>query len=182
MFPSQTSGVHHFGWDFLYTDVFFFCIPQLCLWGSPFWVRFFAYVTVFNPNQWGSHIPSSWMVHARCVFCCWHSPVWDMNVRIFWGCTMDRKCAQIRPRFILSCEKSLGGMESEAMLTPREKSPLPEKFSPEEDQTHDTASSRTASPTHCQPAIPAPVADWTVSWHWAKQSYNIRHLIQQGSH
>ena len=42
------------------------------------------------------------------------------------------------------------------MLTPREKSPLPEKFSPEEDQTHNAASSRTASPTHCKRAIPAP--------------------------
>ena len=43
--------------------------------------------------------------------------------------------------------KSFGGMESEPMLTPTEKSPLPEKkFSSEEDRTHDAASSRTASP------------------------------------
>ena len=34
------------------------------------------------------------------------------------------------------------------MLTPRDKSSLPEKFSPEEDGTHDAASSRTASPAH----------------------------------
>ena len=40
------------------------------------------------------------------------------------------------------------------MLTPREKSPQPEKFSSEEDRTHDAASSRTASPTHYQQAIP----------------------------
>ena len=33
------------------------------------------------------------------------------------------------------------------MLSPREKSPLPEKFSSEEDRTHIAASSRTASPT-----------------------------------
>ena len=46
--------------------------------------------------------------------------------------------------------KSFGGMEPEPMLTPREKSPLPEKFSPEEDQTHNAASSRTVSPTHYQ--------------------------------
>ena len=43
-----------------------------------------------------------------------------------------------------------GGMESEAMLTPREKSPLPDKFSSEEDQTQNTASSGTESPTHYQ--------------------------------
>ena len=39
-------------------------------------------------------------------------------------------CAQTRPWFILSSERGLfGGMESEPMLTPREKSPLREKFS-----------------------------------------------------
>ena len=47
-------------------------------------------------------------------------------------------------------------MESESMLTPRDKSPLPEKFSLEEDQTHNAASSRTVSPTHYQQAVPAP--------------------------
>ena len=48
------------------------------------------------------------------------------------------KCmyAQTRPRFILSSEGVLGGMEFEPMLTPREKSPLP-KMSPEEDRTRD---------------------------------------------
>ena len=39
------------------------------------------------------------------------------------------------------------------MLTPRENPPLPEKFSSEEDQTHNAASSRTASPTLYQGAI-----------------------------
>ena len=52
--------------------------------------------------------------------------------------------------------KSFGGMESEPMLTSREKSPLPEKFSPEEDRNHNAASSRTARPTHYQRTIPAP--------------------------
>ena len=46
-------------------------------------------------------------------------------------------------------------MESEPMLTPREKSPLSEKFS-SEDWTHSTGSNRTASPTHYQWTIPAP--------------------------
>ena len=46
-------------------------------------------------------------------------------------------------------------MELEPMLTPREKSPLPEKFSSEKDRTHEAASSRTTSPTHFQRAIPA---------------------------
>ena len=43
------------------------------------------------------------------------------------------------------------------MLTPREKSPLLKKFSPEEDRTYNAASIRTVSLTHYQPASPAPV-------------------------
>ena len=39
---------------------------------------------------------------------------------------MKCTCAQTRPRFILSSEGVFGGMEFEPMLTPREKSPLPE--------------------------------------------------------
>ena len=42
------------------------------------------------------------------------------------------------------------------MLTPREKSLLLEKFSPEEDQARDAASSRTLSPTHYQQITPCP--------------------------
>ena len=48
-------------------------------------------------------------------------------------------------------------MESEPMLTPKEKSPLSEKLSSEEDRTHDALSSRTSSPTHYQRGIPAPI-------------------------
>ena len=61
------------------------------------------------------------------------------------------------------------------MLTAREKSPLPEKFSLGEYRTHDAASSRTASPTHYQRAVPAPTlcecclnmgtAIITLTWH-----------------
>ena len=50
-----------------------------------------------------------------------------MNVRAFWVRAMECMCAQARRRFILSSERVLGGMELEPMLTPREKSPLPEK-------------------------------------------------------
>ena len=39
---------------------------------------------------------------------------------------MKRMCAQTRPLFVLSSERVFGGMEFEPMLTPREKSPLPE--------------------------------------------------------
>ena len=64
------------------------------------------------------------------------------------------KCmyAQTRPRFILSSEGVFGGMEFEAMLTPREKSPLP-KMSPEEDRTHDAVDSE---PKHYQLSYSGP--------------------------
>ena len=40
---------------------------------------------------------------------------------------------------LYSHRKSLGGMEASPMLTPMEKSSVPEKFSPGEDGTHDLA-------------------------------------------
>ena len=52
----------------------------------------------------------------------------DMNVRIFWARAMKCMCAQTWPWFILSSERVFGGMEFEPMLTPREKSLLPENF------------------------------------------------------
>ena len=38
------------------------------LMGFTILVRFFSYVTVFYSNHLGSHMLSSWMVHAGCVF------------------------------------------------------------------------------------------------------------------
>ena len=51
-----------------------------------------------------------------------------MNVRIFWVRAMKCMCAQTRPQFILASQRVFWGMEFEPMLTPREKSPLPENF------------------------------------------------------
>ena len=67
------------------------------------------------------------------------------------------KCmyAQTRPRFMLSSEGVLGGMEFEPMLTPREKSPLP-KMSPEEDRTRDAVDSE---PKHYQLSYSGPQKD-----------------------
>ena len=57
---------------------------------------------------------------------------------------------------LYSHPREFGGMESEPMLTPRENPLYLKKISIEEDETRDAASSRTASPTHYQQAIPAP--------------------------
>ena len=65
-------------------------------------------------------------------------------------------------------------MESEIMLTPREQSPVPEKFSSEEGRNQDATSSRTANPTHYQQAIPTP-NNWLKTALLAK----IRFLLQR---
>ena len=65
-----------------------------------------------------------------------------------------QECTDQTSVYTLTSE-SFGGMESEPMLTPREKSPLSKKFTSEESGTHNAASSRTASPAHYQRAIPA---------------------------
>ena len=57
---------------------------------------------------------------------------------------------------LYSHPKEFWGMASEAVFTPMEKSLLSEKFSSEEDGTHDVASRRTESPTHYQRAILTP--------------------------
>ena len=61
---------------------------------------------------------------------------------------------------LYSLPKEFWGNGVRTHVNSRRKSPLPEKFSPEEYRTHDAASSRTASPTHNQRAIPAPLS-WT---------------------
>ena len=81
-----------------------------------------------------------------------------MNVRIFWVRAMKCMYAQTRPRFKLSSEGVLGGMEFEPMLTPREKSPLP-KMCPEEDRTRDAVDSE---PKHYQLSYSGP--SWTFSF------------------
>ena len=78
-----------------------------------------------------------------------------MNVRIFWVCVMKYVCAQTRPRFILSSERVLGEMEFEPMLTPREKSPLPENF-PRGGSNPQRCIAQDSESKHYQWAIPAP--------------------------
>ena len=53
-------------------------------------------------------------------------------------------------RWKCMCAQTLTSVCTLMLKSPREKSPLPEKFSSEEDRTHDAAASRTASPRHYQ--------------------------------
>ena len=93
-----------------------------------------------------------------------------MNVRIFWVRAMKCMYAQTRPRFILSSEGVLGGMEFEPMLTPREKSPLP-KMSPEEDRTRDAVDSE---PKHYQLSYTGPLSTANKEQNWPDQRASLR--------
>ena len=63
MFFRFTADLFHLSWAWWWcshfsllfrkscqTFFFFFCVPQLYLWGSPFWVRFVRMQLVFNPT------------------------------------------------------------------------------------------------------------------------------------
>ena len=59
----------------LFFLLFLLLFSQLHLKGSPFFMRFLSMrLFFFQSNHRGSHIPSSWKVHAGC-FPCQHSPL-----------------------------------------------------------------------------------------------------------
>ena len=86
-------------------------------------------------------------------FCCWHSPVYDMNFRIFWVRVMKCMCAQTRPRFILSSERAFWGMEFEPMLTPKAKSSCSQRTQPWQSVV-------------CLQACSSSCLAWTLTWKW----------------
>ena len=85
-FSIYISGVQHFGWDF--------CV---CDWFGVFLIQ----------PLMKSH---SNFVDGACwvCFCCQHSPIYDINVRIFWVRVMECMCVQTRLWFMLSSERVLG--------------------------------------------------------------------------
>ena len=130
-------------------------IPQLDLWGSPYWVKFVHIWPFFNPTI----EVVTFRLHGWCMLGVFLLPAFTWlgheHQDLMSLCDGMHVCTDLTPVYTF-IRKSFWGMETEPMLTPREKSPLPEKISPEEDRTHNAASSRTASPTHYQRTIPAP--------------------------
>ena len=127
-------------------------------------VRFLRMWPSFFPsNHRGSHIPSSWMMLCWVCFCCRHSPIKDMSVKIFWVRAMECMCSQARPRSILSSEGVLGtGVRTQVKF----KGKIPFIGGSEEVRTRGTVSHRTASPTHYRLSYSGPSANpWTpVTW------------------
>ena len=82
VFPAVSLGFTNLGWD------------VLCMW--PF----------FNPKMKSQSV----FVDGACwvCICCWHSPIYDMNIRNYWGGVMECMCAQTSPWFILPSKRVLG--------------------------------------------------------------------------
>ena len=100
----------------LFVDILLLCSQQYP-WGSAFWWDlyvygrfvlfwfFFVFLFFFSrSNHRVSHILS---LDGACWVCfyCQHSPVQDINVRIFWVCAMECMCALTRPQFKHSFER-----------------------------------------------------------------------------
>ena len=124
---------------------FFFCVPQLYLWGSPLWVRFLRMWLFFNPTiKVVTFRLRGWCVLGVFFVAGIHpSRTWTSGSfeSMRWNACLHRLDLGL-----YSHPKEFWGMEFEPMLTPREKSPLP-KMSPEEDRTRDAVDSE---PKHYQ--------------------------------
>ena len=132
VFPTYTSGVHQFGWDFCVCDPFFF------------------YPTIEV---------DTFRLHGWCMLGVFLLPAFILSRTWTAGsfeCVRWNACVHRLDLGLYSHPKEILGNGVRTILSPWEKSSLPEKFSSEEDQTHDDASSTTASPTRYQWAIPAP--------------------------
>ena len=123
-----------------FTDFFllFFWVPQLYLWGSPYWVRFLHTWPFFHPTI-------EVITFSLCRWCMLGVYVASFHPSKTW------MSGSFKSVWWIACVHRLDHVNSNG------KSSLPEKFSSEEDQTHNAESSRTASPTHLQRAIPAPI-------------------------
>ena len=104
--------------------VFFFF--SVYLWGWPYLGEIFAYVTVFSSNHWGSHIPSSWMVHAWCVFVACIHPSWTWMSGSFEPWQWNA-CVYGLDLFVLSSER-IWGEWSQNLCELQGKNPLWEKM------------------------------------------------------
>ena len=103
--------------------IFFFCVPSYIT-GVHFWWDF-CVCDRFESNHRGNHIPSLWMVRAGCVFVAASHPsrTWMSGSfeSVWWNACVHRLNLSL-----YSHPKEFWGMESEPMLTPRKKSPVPE--------------------------------------------------------
>ena len=128
------------------------CSPAIYLWGSPLGVKFLCMWPYFWSNHIGSHILSSWMVHAGCVFVAsihlsrtWMSGSFE-SMR--WNACVHRLNLSL-----YSHPKQFWGNGVRIHVTSRGKSPLQEKYSSEEDRTHYTTLHNSGPPVSLKVSI-----------------------------
>ena len=127
-FPSYAFGVQHFGWDFCVCD------------------------RLKKSNHWGSHFPSSWMVHAGCAFVADICPSRTWMIKsVRWNTCVHRLDLRL-----YSHPKEFWGNGVRTHINSMGKAfSTGKKISPEEDRTHNV-SNRTQSPTHHQLSYAGP--------------------------
>ena len=90
----------------------------------------FAYVTVFQSNHWGSHILSSWMVHAGCDFVTGIHPSRTRMSGSFESVRWNA-CVYRLDLGLYSHPKEFGGMWSHNPYLLQGKNPLYQENSPQ---------------------------------------------------
>ena len=122
---SSWTSWHNFWMRFFFfVFVLFFAFPSYISGVHHFWVRFLRMWPFFNPTI----KVVTFRLHGWCVLGVFLLPAFTCLAHERQDLLSPCMCAQTRPRFILSSERVFWGMEFEPMLTPREKSPLPENF------------------------------------------------------
>ena len=91
--------------------------PAVSLGFTTFWVKFLCMWPFFDPTIEVVTFHLRWWCMLGVFFCCQHSPVMDMDVRIFWVRAMKCMCAQTRPQFILSLNECYGNFCCRAEVT-----------------------------------------------------------------
>ena len=138
--PSYIPGVHHFGWDFCVCD------------------RFWS-------NYWGSHFPSSWMMHAGCVFVAGIHPSRTWMSGSFQSLQWNA-CVHRLDLGLYSHPKEFWGNGVRTYVNSKGK--IPSTRGSEKDQTDDAVSCRTASPTHYRLSCPGPVFCYNYWQHFCR--------------
>ena len=119
---------------------------QLCLWGSPFWVRFLSVWPSFLSNHRGSHTPSLWMVHAGCVFVAGIHHLGHECQDILSMCDGMHVYTDQTSVYNTLIRKSFGG--NGVRMCVNSKGKIPSAGDSEEGGTRRATSRKTVSPTH----------------------------------
>ena len=121
--------------------------------------KIFAYVTVSWSNHRGSHIPSSWMVHAGCVFVAGIRPSRTWMSGSFESVRWNA-CEHRLDLSLCSHLKEFGGNGVRNHVNSKGK--IPFIGCSEKDWTHNTELRRTENLTHYQLSYSSPQVEFKI--------------------